>query len=322
MATPATADTAAPRVAGARLAQELGFPVLVVALVAWSLVGSDPAWASRLGLPAVATRVLVFGVTYAVGFSVLFALERWLPYQADWQRARGDVRTDAAHFVLTGSIANVLFQLTFATLFTSSAAWLAHRAGGGVWPSRWPLVPQLVLALVLADLGHYWIHRLAHEAPLLWRLHATHHSPTRLYWFNASRFHPLDLFAIFTVEFAPLLMLGIGERALVAFLLFRSLYGQIQHCNIAFRIPGALNWLFSSHELHRWHHAPNPREGNTNYGAVVSCWDLLFGTYFRPRDRRFDGVVGLDGLPSFPATYIGQLSSPLQWRKAQRARRG
>ena len=35
---------------------------------------------------------------------------------------------------------------------------------------------------------------MMHEVPWLWRFHATHHSAPRLYWLNAGRFHPLDLF--------------------------------------------------------------------------------------------------------------------------------
>ncbi len=46
--------------------------------------------------------------------------------------------------------------------------------------------------MIVSEFGSYWAHRLMHERPLLWRLHAVHHSAERLYWLNAGRFHPLD----------------------------------------------------------------------------------------------------------------------------------
>ena len=58
------------------------------------------------------------------------------------------------------------------------------------------LLAQLPLALVVAELVEYSFHRLMHEVPWLWRFHATHHSAPRLYWLNAARFHPIDLFLV------------------------------------------------------------------------------------------------------------------------------
>ena len=37
--------------------------------------------------------------------------------------------------------------------------------------------------------------------------------------------------------------------------------------------------------LHRWHHSTVYDEGDSNYGAVTSGWDRVFGTWFRPTQR-------------------------------------
>ena len=39
-------------------------------------------------------------------------------------------------------------------------------------------------------------------------------------------------------------------------------------------------------EFHHWHHADEPDAHNTNYSVFLPVWDLVFGTYFVPRDRR------------------------------------
>ena len=84
---------------------------------------------------------------------------------------------------------------------------------------------------------------------------------------------------------------------------------------------GPLNYLFSMAELHRWHHAKNLRESNTNYGSNLIVWDLVFGTFFWPRDREPPEQIGIPGLPAFPADYWGQLASPFRWRAIQAASR-
>jgi sterol desaturase/sphingolipid hydroxylase (fatty acid hydroxylase superfamily) len=39
----------------------------------------------------------------------------------------------------------------------------------------------VALYLIVADLGHYWIHRLMHSA-FFWRIHKWHHSPAHMSW--------------------------------------------------------------------------------------------------------------------------------------------
>jgi sterol desaturase/sphingolipid hydroxylase (fatty acid hydroxylase superfamily) len=38
-----------------------------------------------------------------------------------------------------------------------------------------PLAVQVVMVLLTADFILYWEHRMFHESPKLWRIHAVHH---------------------------------------------------------------------------------------------------------------------------------------------------
>ena len=49
-----------------------------------------------------------------------------------------------------------------------------------------PLPLRIVVYFVLADFGHYWIHRLVHTR-YFWRVHKWPHSPTYLYWLSGVR---------------------------------------------------------------------------------------------------------------------------------------
>lgn len=148
---------------------------------------------------AVALFALSRGVAVAVILpAVLFAsivfvawLERLLPYRPDWNRARGDLLADALYLPTTAGVA-ALMRPALATVGVLFAGQVSARFGVGLWPHDWPLLAQLPLSWVVVEAFAYWPHRWLHEVPWLWRLHATHHSPERLYWLNATRAHPLE----------------------------------------------------------------------------------------------------------------------------------
>jgi sterol desaturase/sphingolipid hydroxylase (fatty acid hydroxylase superfamily) len=245
-------------------------------------------------------------------YPLIALLERVFPHRADWRVRHGDVRTDALHLALTGPLSNAAFDATLRGAAAAAGAALAARTGLDLWPSSWPLLAQLALAVLIAELGHYAFHRLSHEHPLVWRLHAVHHSAPRLYWLNATRFHPLDLFALIACQTVPLLALGIDARALLAYAIFAAVYGQLQHANVELR-TGWLDFVFSTPGLHRFHHGTDPRVGNANYGAILVAWDLLLRSFLRPRGGAFAGPVGIGALPRFPRGYLEQLAAPFRW---------
>lgn len=289
-------------------------PLLVGAITAFALVAPrlDPAGA--LGIAAAANAPLLSLLAVSIFYPAIALLERVWPHRAEWNRAHGDVRTDALYLLVSSPAATALFGATLAGVAAGGGGWLSQRVGGSLWPAAWPLIAQLFLAILVAEFGHYWFHRISHERPLVWRLHATHHSAERLYWLNATRFHPLDLFCLVALQSGPLILLGAPPQAFLAYSLFATVYGQVQHANVDLRARW-LDWVFSTPALHRFHHSTESREGNTNYGAILIAWDQLFGTFYRPRDRAFDGPVGIGKLPRFPKGWLAQLASPFRWRR-------
>ena len=52
-----------------------------------------------------------------------------------------------------------------------------RRSCAGLGSATCPSVAALpLLILLVSDFVQYWTHRAYHEVPLLWRLHAVHHS--------------------------------------------------------------------------------------------------------------------------------------------------
>jgi sterol desaturase/sphingolipid hydroxylase (fatty acid hydroxylase superfamily) len=194
------------------------------------------------------------------------------------------------------------------------AGWLSSAVGATLWPTNWPFIGQLALALLMGEFATYWIHRFQHEWPLLWRFHATHHSANRLYWLNAARFHFLDIFMNTVVVTIPLIALGAEPALFVLFALFSTVHGIFQLANMKL-VLGPLNWIFSMAELHRWHHSKLMEESNTNSGQNLSIWDTLFGTRYLPSDREPPADIGLTWPKNFPMTFAAQVMAPVRWKR-------
>ena len=262
---------------------------------------------------------MLAGITFAT-ILIVASAERINPQYARWNVAHNDVATDLMHSLVSQILLPKVLELGLRIVMLAGAAKLTEWLGFTLWPTHWPLLAQLALALILSQFFEYWLHRMMHEQPLLWRLHATHHSPSRLYWLNAGRFHPLDTAASFTVAMTPLLLLGASADVMFMVTVWIAVHGLFQHANIKVRL-GPLNYIFSMAELHRWHHSLRLEEANSNYGNNIILWDLVFGTFFHPSDREAEEAVGISDLDAFPARYVGQLLSPWRWLSIEEASR-
>lgn len=263
------------------------YPVVTLgaALSAWAMV--------RSGLRGEAAVALVF-----LALVVLVQLlERHLTFEPGWNEPRGDVGADVLHFLFSTVGVFAFFQAVV-------TRWLP--LSGSRWPHHWPLVAQVVLALLVGELGAYWIHRAMHSGGWLWLLHRLHHSAPRLYAGNASRNHPLDSLLVLVAFALPLLWLGAGPEVLTTVGAFSLAHLTLQHANIELRL-GPLNWLVAGPELHRWHHSRVEVEANTNYGHVLVVWDVLFRSRRLDPTRRPPAEVGLFGEEVMPSSFSGQL---------------
>jgi len=254
--------------------------------------------------------VEVLWATYtpvAVGAAAITLLERLLPHRDEWQPNGEEVKNDLIFMVLVQMLLPKGLTFLVAVMVLN---WLeAHGLFlPGLWPHDWPPAGQATLMILLADFLRYWLHRASHEwSQGLWRLHAVHHSPQKLNWVNVGRFHPIEKSLQFLCDAAPFILLGVSAEVLALYFVFYAVNGFFQHCNVELRL-GLLNCVISGPELHRWHHSWEPRESNKNYGNNIIVWDLLFGTYFLPKER----VVDLLGLRNrqYPMNFLRQMRTP------------
>lgn len=232
----------------------LFFFTFIGTAVTLASLDASPAWLLPLLLLAIAVSTLC---------------ERLWPYRPAWNQARNDSARDVIHAAVNESL-NLLSVAAIPLI----APWLPDL---GLWPTHWPLGLQLLLAIPLADLGITLVHYASHRNALLWRLHAVHHSITRMYGFNGLMKHPLHQLLEALGGTLPLLLCGLPQEttALLAFAIAIQLL--LQHSNVDMRL-GVLRHVFAWAPVHRLHHLKYGRHGDVNFALFFSAWDRLLGT--------------------------------------------
>ena len=97
--------------------------------------------------------------------------------------------------------------------------------------------------------------------------------------------HPINAMLVHSVLIVvPVWLMGYDQLVVTAFLMVNSMHGLVSHFNMDIRL-GWLNYLFIGPELHRYHHSADTTESK-NYGATLTVYDLLFGSFvYRPNSH-------------------------------------
>lgn len=213
----------------------------------------------------------------------------------------------ATHFVTLVSV--VIAIIPFA-LIVHGRLDKALVEGGFGPASRLPLWQQAVLILLITDFIGYWSHRWFHGRRL-WRIHAIHHSSTDLDWLSSVRVHPLNEALTRVVTTLPVLMLGFAPIAVAGVVPWLTLMAIVIHANVDWDW-GPFRVVLASPRFHRWHHTDEAHARDKNFAGMLPLWDILFGTYYMPRDRR-PASFGTD--TPVPGGLIGQLMFPFRKQK-------
>lgn len=233
---------------------------------------------------------IAFYIIFISNLGMLALLEKWIPFRENWSDYKKGWIEDLIYAVVT-IVVPTLAEIAAIYGVVHLGDWLI---GTHNLISEQHFALQLLLALLVSDFLPYWYHRWSHEkSEILWKIHSIHHSPERLYWLNAFRFHPVNTFLNAFLGLFPLLLLGIDPEIVILAGFINNYVGILNHANVDFRL-GIFNYVFNMSEIHRWHHSAELEEGNHNYsGGALVIWDLLFGTFYLPGKEL--GKVGLFG---------------------------
>jgi sterol desaturase/sphingolipid hydroxylase (fatty acid hydroxylase superfamily) len=200
---------------------------------------------------------------------------------------RKGIGTDLGYFFITSLLPAAVLSGPMAFV-----ALIIHRAIPNnilAVTESWPIWLKTVAALIAAEIGYYWGHRLSHEIPFLWRFHSIHHSAEHVDFLVNTRAHPIDLVFGRFCALLPIYILGLGSPktasgSLVPVIatLITTTWGFFIHANLRFRF-GPLEWLISTPAFHHWHHTLSGPI-NRNYASTLPWLDRIFGTHYLPKE--------------------------------------
>lgn len=244
------------------------YPLLFVVMLGYALLELNQP-AGKLGS--------YYGIYLTLLVVVMLLVETLHPLRSEWRMTKASFfRRDLPYMVVGGlTLVAVNYGAAWAILHFGMERGSSHAA--------MPLVPAVLLVLLIPDFIWYWVHRLSHEGrgrfgQWLWAMHVAHHLPQQVYLLMHAVAHPLNTIIVRAILTVPMFLLGFSTEALFVANLVVGLQGFVSHFNVDIR-AGWANYFLMGTELHRYHHSADPNEAK-NYGAVVTLWDQLFGTYY------------------------------------------
>jgi sterol desaturase/sphingolipid hydroxylase (fatty acid hydroxylase superfamily) len=133
-----------------------------------------------------------------------------------------------------------------------------------------------------------------------------HHSSEELDWLSSVRVHPVNEAVDKIAPAVPILFLGFDPTVTVGVTGFLTFYAIFLHADVDWDF-GPLRSVIATPVFHRWHHSKDPAAIDKNFAGLLPLWDILFGTYYMPKDRMPQDF----GVPEkVPTGYFGQLWHP------------
>lgn len=184
-----------------------------------------------------------------------------------------------------------------AGLFNGLALRLILPAGLATWAGiattqlgRDPL--PFWAGFLILDLALYLQHWACHRYPILWRLHAVHHSDSELDVTTGLRFHPFEAIASGLWKGAIIIAFGIGTNTVWVFEVLLMAASCFSHANIRWtgRAAQWLDQVWMTPACHRVHHGLSATSQRSNLAFGLTLWDRLFGTWSAANS---DAAVGL-----------------------------
>ncbi|MEO5687954.1 MAG: sterol desaturase family protein [Burkholderiaceae bacterium] len=175
-----------------------------------------------------------------------------------------------------------------------------------------PWLVQIFLAILVADLCEYAVHRLFHTVPWLWRFHAIHHSSKALDWIAGSRSHLIDDVVVRGFMLVPMMFI-FPHDIIVAYLFFVTIHATWTHCNFG----PTLTWLepfIILPRYHHWHHTSQEEAIDRNFAIHFPWIDRIFGTYYLPANNEWPHTYGLHN-ETLPPGFWAQAFYPFSRRK-------
>ena len=227
----------------------------------------------------------VLALTLFMVFAILATLEFQAPREKlPKKHLRQSYKTNIGLFIINSiglSLVSASTLLVLAERYSDKG--LLSTLSSPAW--------KAVLSFLMLDLLMYLWHKASHSFDCLWMFHKVHHNDPYLNITTSFRIHFLELVITNFLKAILIIFLGIEQAMVLTSEAIMTLFIMFHHTNISFKGENLLGNLIIVPSLHRTHHSTQRSEHDSNYGAVLSLWDRLFGT----RSELKPAEIGIKG---------------------------
>lgn len=206
---------------------------------------------------------------------------------------KNKVRHAAVNFGFT--VIHLFIHTALAILIIELSDWCRTQQVGIVyWTHASVLGTILISFLTLDFFGGWLVHITQHKVRFLWRFHVIHHADNNVDVTTGLRHHPIESVVRGIFFFIGIAVSGAPMYAVMIFQTILVFSTAFTHANISLPkwLDKGLSYIFVSPNMHKVHHHWKQPYTDSNYGAILSIWDRLLGTFTRlaPQEIRY----GLD----------------------------
>lgn len=139
----------------------------------------------------------------------------------------------------------------------------------------------LISFLVLDFFGGWLVHITEHKIPFLWRFHVIHHADNNVDVTTGLRHHPIESILRGLFFFMGIVLSGAPMYTVMIFQTILIIATAFTHANISLPkwLDKSVSFILVSPNMHKVHHHYKQPFTDSNYGAVLSIWDRLLGTF-------------------------------------------
>ena len=190
------------------------------------------------------------------------------------------IRHAAVNFGFT--VIHLIIHTFLAILIVKLSDWcLQNKIGIVHWLNANIIWTIVVVFLTLDFFGGWLVHLIEHKVPVLWRFHVIHHADNNVDVTTGLRHHPGESVLRGVFFFIGIAVSGAPMYAVMIFQTILVLATAFTHANISLPrwLDNSLSYVLISPNMHKVHHHWKQPYTDSNYGAILSIWDRLLGTF-------------------------------------------
>jgi sterol desaturase/sphingolipid hydroxylase (fatty acid hydroxylase superfamily) len=180
------------------------------------------------------------------------------------------------------TIIHLIIHTLLAIIIIKLSDWcLENKFGLVYWLNAGTLFTIIVSFFVLDFFGGWLVHITEHKVPVLWRFHVIHHADNNVDVTSGLRHHPVESVLRGMFFFMGIAASGAPMYAVMIFQTILVFSTAFTHANISLPkwLDTSLSYFFVSPNMHKVHHHWKQPYTDSNYGAILSIWDRLLGTF-------------------------------------------